>query len=276
MVAWYTLSMMTLSNPKRKPVRVLALIPARGGSQGIPYKNLLKIGDKSLVAWAIEVASKAKLVDAVVVSTEDKKIAREARKYGALVAPRPAKYAQSESGDAGFFHHTVTWVEEEFGWTPELIVNLYPTSPLRFSEDIDAMIRYMEKSGADGIKSVMPAMDHPYKMWRFKAPKMPNIGQAGPMQPFMDNAYRRLRGPDQPRQQIQRMFPVYFQDGQINITRRRFVLRPESLKYDNIWGKNIHGYVLDPRSATDIDVPSDLHHAEMVYKMLLKEKKRKK
>ena len=261
-------------NPKRQPVNVVALIPARGGSESIHYKNLLKIGGRSLVAWAADVAFRTEKIDAVVVSTEDGKIAREAKKYGAIVAPRPAEYAASNCGDAGFFHHAVTWMEQELGWKPELIVNLYPTSPLRFPEDIDAMVQYMQESGADGLKSVIPAMDHPYKMWRFDTGIQPGIGQAAPMQPYMDNEYRKQHGPDQPRQRVQQMFPVFFQDGQINITRRKFVLRPESLQYDNIWGENLHGYVLDPRTTTDIDCEEDLRHAKKVYDKLLKERKK--
>lgn len=271
----YKWSVKNNPNPKRQPVRVVALIPARGGSESIPYKNLLKIGGKSLVAWAVDVAFRAQKIDAVVVSTEDEKIAREARKYGAIVAPRPKQYATSGCGDAGFFHHAVLWMEQEHGWKPELIVNLYPTSPLRFPEDIDAMIQYMDESGADGIKSVIPAMDHPYKMWRFESKEPLKVGQAAPMQPFMDNDYRRRHGPDQPRQRVQQLFPVFFQDGQINITRRKFVLCPESLQHDNIWGENLHGYVLDPRTATDIDCEEDLWHAEKVYKRILKEREKR-
>jgi N-acylneuraminate cytidylyltransferase len=262
---------MTQLNPKREPVETIALIPARGGSESIPHKNLLKLGNKSLVAWAIEAAFGAKMVDAVIVSTEDAKIAEEARKYGAIVAPRPAEYATSQSGDAGFFHHCAVWIEEEYGWMPELIVNLYPTSPMRFSEDIDAMITYINESGADGVKSVIPTVDHPYKMWKFSN-KKPSVGEAGEMQPFLDTEYRRQYGPDQPRQRVHQMYPVFFQDGQINITRRKFVLRPESLEYDNIWGDNIHGFVLDPRTATDIDCEEDLWHAEKVYKRIAEER----
>jgi N-acylneuraminate cytidylyltransferase len=268
--------MKKISNPKREPVNVVALIPARAGKQSIKYKNLQKVGKKSLLAWAIEVALASDKIDAVVVSTEDKKIAQEAKKLGAIVAPRPAEYSQPTSGDAGFYNHAVTWMEKEFGWKPELIVNLRPTSPIRFPADVNAMIEYMEKSGADGIKSVIQAPIHTYKMWKFANDKSLQIGEAAPMGPVLDNEYRRLRGPDQPRQKLFEMFPLYWQDGQIDITRRKFVLRPESLKYENIWGPNIHGYVLDPRTSTDVDGPEDLRRAEKVYKSILKEKKTKK
>ena len=214
----------------------------------------------------------------VLVSTEDAKIAQEAEKHGALVAPRPKKYSQPESGDAGFYLHAVQWMEEEHGWTPEYLVNLRPTSPLRFAKDIDKMVANIKKTKADGLKSVVPAPLHPYKMWQIK-PKTQNaklkIGTTGKLVPVFDNAFRQKHGPDQPRQKVQEEFPVFFQDGQVDITRRKFVLRPEALKLQNIWGKNLQGFVLDPRTSTDLDEPRDFIAAEKIYDELKKERKRK-
>jgi CMP-N-acetylneuraminic acid synthetase len=263
-------------NPKREPVNVIALIPARGGQQSIKYKNLSMLGKKSLLQWAIETAHASKKIDAVIVSTEDKKIAREAKKFGALVAPRPVEFAQPTSGDAGFYTHAVQWIEQEFGWKPEYIVNLRPTTPLRFAEDVDAMIEYIQKSGADGIKSVMHTPVHTYKMWTFAGNANKKIGEAGQMSPILNDDYRKLHGPDQPRQRISEMYPQYWQDGQVDITRRKFILRPECLKYENVFGPNLHGYVLDGRLIADIDSEKDLIRAEKLYKQYLKEKKAQK
>jgi len=255
-------------NPKRQPVKVAAIIPARAGKQSINYKNLRRLGGKTLLAWAVEVAREAEKIDVVIVSTEDKRTAREAEKLGAIVAPRPKKYSQPGSGDAGFYHHAVTWMEEEHGWKPELLVNLRPTSPLRFAKDINAMVEHMKKTKADGLKSVIPAPLHPYKMW--------TIAKSGKLKPVFDNAFRQKKGPDQPRQKVQAQFPVYFQDGQVDITRRKFILRPECLKEDNVWGKNLHGYILDARTSTDLDEPADFRHAAKVYKQIQAERKQKK
>lgn len=257
-------------------MQVAALIPARAGKQSIPYKNLRELGGKTLLAWAVEVAFAADKVDVVVVSTEDERTANEARKLGAIVAPRPAAYSQPTSGDAGFYSHAVQWMEREHGWQPELIVNLRPTSPMRFASDVDAIITYMQSHPeADGVKSMIPAPLLPYKMWQFTDERARAIGQAGPAKGVFDNEYRRVHGPDQPRQKIQEMFPVYFQDGQIDVTRRQFIVRPECLQYDNVWGPNVHGYVLDPRTSTDFDTPEDLKHAEEVYKMIMAEREGK-
>ena len=265
--------MNTNENPKREPVHVVAIIPARGGQQSIPYKNLQKLGDKTLLEWAIGVAFEAEKVDAVIVSTEDERIAKEAKAAGAIVAPRPAEYSTPTSGDAGFYHHAAMWMEKEFGWTPELLINLRPTGPLRFASDIDAMVEYMNSHPeADGIKSVIPVPLHPYKMWQFEEKNEKEIGKAGKLVPVFDNAYRQEHGPDQPRQQIQKKFPVYFQDAQIDITRRQFVLRPETLEKDNVWGSSLHGYVLDPRTIVDIDTEEDLRHAAQIYENLRKDR----
>jgi CMP-N,N'-diacetyllegionaminic acid synthase len=261
-----------LNNPKNEPVSVVALIPARGGKQSVAYKNLQKLGGKTLLQWAVEVAFEAERVDAVVVSTEDGRIAHEAESLGAIVAPRPAEFSQPTSGDAGWYRHAVEWMEKEHGWLPEYLVNLRPTSPLRFAEDVDRMIEYAQESGADGVKSVIPAPLHPYKMWQFEGEKEMQIGEAGNLVPVFDNAFRQKHGPDQPRQKIQEMFPVYFQDGQIDITRRQFVLRPEALELENIWGKNVHGYVLDPRTSTDLDEPDDYIRAEKIYRSIEEER----
>lgn len=258
------------NNSKREPVNVVAIIPARAGQQSMPYKNLQKLGGKSLLQWAIEVAFEAESVDAVVVSTEDSKVAEEAKKFGALVAPRPVEYAQPTSGDAGFYTHAVNWMKEEFGWTPEFLVNLRPTSPLRFAKDIDRMIEHIKSSGADGLKSVVPTPLHPYKMWQIESDG--SIGSSGKLIPIFDNEYRQLHGPDQPRQKVQEMFPVFFQDGQVDITRSKFILRPECLAQENVWGQNLHGFVLDPRTSTDLDEPEDLIRAEKIYEEMQTER----
>lgn len=109
-------------------------------------------------------------------------------------------------------------------------------------------------------------------MWQFADEKSRAVGDAGPLKAVFDNDYRRVHGPDQPRQKIQEMFPVYFQDAQIDAVRTKFVLRPECLTDDNVWGPTIHGYVLDPRTSADLDTPEDFRRAEELYKKIQEER----
>jgi CMP-N,N'-diacetyllegionaminic acid synthase len=257
---------MKRKSPKRVRPRVVAVIPARAGKQSIPWKNLLKLAGKPLLWWAIDVALKAKAVDAVVVSTEDPRIARYARRYGALVAPRPKEFAQPDSDDSGWYRHAVQWMDDELGWKPELIVNLRPTGPLRMPEDVDACVKHVLKTGCDGLKTVIPTPIPPYKMW--------TMGTRGSMKPLLPHPYRLKHGPDIPRQRAQKMFPVYWQDAQIDITRPKFIMSEAARKYGNCWGKNIHGYIMDARKVVDIDTPADLRHAAQVMKTIRRERKK--
>ena len=253
-------------NPKRAAPRVVAIIPARGGKQSVPYKNLLNLAGKPLLWWAIHVAFNAKTVDAVVVSTEDPQIARVARRSGALVAPRPKEFSQPDSDDSGWYRHAVQWMQDTLGWKPELLVNLRPTGPLRTADDVDACVHHVRRTGCDGLKTVIPTPIPPYKMWR--------IQKNGSMKPLLPHPYRLRHGPDIPRQRAQKKFPVYWQDAQIDITRPRFVLSDAARKYGNCFGSNIHGYIMDERKVVDIDTPADLRHAAEVMRALKLEKRK--
>src|ERR671935_472743 len=111
--------------------RVLAVVPARGGSKGLPRKNLRLLAGKPLVAHAVAAGLAAELVDRVVCSTDDPEIADAARLAGAEVPfLRPAELAQDTTEDLPVFVHTLAWLERHDGWLPDLIVNLRPTSPL--------------------------------------------------------------------------------------------------------------------------------------------------
>jgi N-acylneuraminate cytidylyltransferase len=239
-------------NPRRQPPQVVAIIPARGGRQSIPYKNLLPFAGKPLLYWSVTAGFAAKTIDLVAVSTEDKKIARYAASLGALVIPRPARYSRPESDDSGWYFHAVQWLEKHHGWRPEIWVNLRPTAPIRFPRDIDACVRHVQRTGCDGLKTVVPSPIHPFKMW--------TMNQTGRLQPLVQHPYREQHGPDQPRQRIQKIFPVYWQDANIDITRRRFILSAPR-RGGNCFGPNLHGYLLDSRWIVDIDSLQDLRYA---------------
>ncbi|MEK9186010.1 MAG: acylneuraminate cytidylyltransferase family protein, partial [Patescibacteria group bacterium] len=138
-----------------KKIQVLGIIPARGGSKSIPYKNIADVGGKPLIYYTIREAKKSKLLDAFIVSTDDPKIAAVAKKYGADVPfLRPAKISGDRSIDIEFMRHALDWVKKNRGWEPEILVNLRPTSPLRTAEDINKVIEVAIKNKCSIVKTI--------------------------------------------------------------------------------------------------------------------------
>ncbi len=142
---------------------VVALIPARGGSKGIPRKNLAPLAGKPLIAWTIEAALASKNLSRVIVSTDDAEIADAARQHGADVPfLRPPELAADESGALEVALHALDWLRENAGGEPEYLLLLQPTSPLRTTADIDAAIDLARARGADAVLGVCEAEPHPY------------------------------------------------------------------------------------------------------------------
>ena len=111
--------------------KILAIIPARGGSKSIPRKNLIKIFDKPLIAWTIEAAKSCTNIDRIIVSTDDLEIADVSRSYGAEVPfIRPDNYATDISKDIEYHIHALNWLKENESYDPYALVNLRPTTPL--------------------------------------------------------------------------------------------------------------------------------------------------
>ena len=118
--------------------QVLALIPARGGSKGIPRKNIISIAGRPLIAYTIEQAQRSQHINRVIVTTDDEEIAAVSRSFGAEVPfLRPGAFAQDLSPDIDVFRHALGWLQGHEGYAPELIVHLRPTGPVRRVELID-------------------------------------------------------------------------------------------------------------------------------------------
>jgi CMP-N-acetylneuraminic acid synthetase len=230
-------------------VKVLAVVPARGGSKGIPRKNLQLLGGRPLVAHAVEVGLSARLVSRVLCSTEDEEIATVARAAGAEVPfLRPTELAQDTSEDWPVFVHALDWLERVEGWQPDLIVNLRPTSPLRRPAHVDGAINLLLETGADSVKAVCLARQHPHKMW-LRSPD-------GCIEPFLKTPMRLQRGPDVPRAELE---DVYWQNGVVDVTRR-------SVVYEQcvMIGARVAGLVTELADSIDIDTPLDLALAELL------------
>lgn len=222
---------------------ILALIPARGGSKGIPRKNIKPFAGYPLIAWSIAAGLQANSVSRVIVSTDDEEIAAAARQYGADVPfLRPSELAQDRTPDLPAFEHALKWLEEIEGYKPEIVVQLRPTSPVRPRDMVDSAVRILvENPDADSVRGVVPAGQNPFKMWRFHGydkPMTPLLEVDGIAEPY--NAPRQI------------LPPAYWQTGHIDAIRTTTITRKNSLT-----GSVVYPLVIDPRYTVDIDTPSD-------------------
>lgn len=231
---------------------VLALIPARGGSKGIPRKNVMPIAGKPLIAYSIQHALDSARIDRVIVSTDDAEIAAVSREWGAEVPfMRPAEYAQDLSPDIDAFRHALLWLEENEGYRPDRVVHLRPPGPVRRIELIDRAIDLLAAHPeADAVRSVRPAPLTPYKMWR--------ILPEGSMEPLL-----RVEGmTDCQSQPRQRLPQVYWQSGYVDVVRPRAILEKNSM-----WGEVVLPFIVD-EPLFELDYPEDIPAIEDALKRL--------
>ena len=219
---------------------ILALIPARGGSKGIPRKNIRSFSGYPLIAWSIAAAQQSGAVTRTLVSTDDEEIASVARSFGAETPfLRPAELAQDETTDLPVFAHALEWLAENQGYRPEVVVQLRPTSPIRPPDCVDEAIRILlAHPDADSVRGVVPAGQNPHKMWRLPG------GKDAPMKNLLEVA--GLAEPyNAPRQALP---PVFWQTGHIDAIRPGTILEKGSMS-----GDMIYPLVIDPRYTVDLD-----------------------
>jgi len=142
---------------------ILCVIPARGGSKGLPGKNVKQLAGKPLIAYTIEQAKGSKYIDRVIVSTEDDQIAKVAGKFNAEVPfKRPKELAEDNSSMIDVLLHAVKWMEGEAKFKFDILVLLHVTTPLREADDIDKCIELLVDEKADNVFSVAEAYRNPY------------------------------------------------------------------------------------------------------------------
>ena len=222
---------------------VLALIPARGGSKGIPRKNIRDFAGYPLVAWSIAAGLQAKSVTRLIVSTDDEEIAAVAHRYGAETPfLRPARLAQDKTPDLPVFEHALKWLEEIEGYKPDVVVQLRPTSPIRPRDCVDSAVQILlEHPRADCVRGVVPAGQNPHKMWRIPRPD-------GPMTALLE-----VPGIPEPYNAPRQVLPpVYWQTGHVDAIRISTISKKHSLT-----GSRIFPLILDPRYTVDIDNLAD-------------------
>lgn len=224
-------------------MKVLGLIPARGGSKGIPHKNISEVAGKPLIAWSIEVAKHCSLLDRTIVSTDDLQIAEVATTYGAEVPfLRPAEFATDDTPDFPVYNHALRWLADNENYYPDIVVWLRPTTPLRSVEDVRNAIDIFVENGADCVRSVCLVEHHPFWMKRLENQKLT---------PF-------INGKDEHTYyQRQLLPPVYRLNGAIDVVRRTTIV-----KKGFAYGGEMFGYVMPPERSIDIDNALDMVIAE--------------
>lgn len=224
----------------------LALIPARGGSKGLPHKNLLDFAGKPLIAWSIEAALASQACDRVVVSTDDPEIAEIGRAYGAEVPfLRPAEFAQDASPTIDMIAHAIGWLREHEGVIFDVLALVEPTSPLREPSDIDGCVaRLLGTPGAESVVTVAPAESaHPV----FTVV----LDEAGHLAPYVDADFRVLR-----RQELE---PAYYFDGTMYAAKVGPLLERRTFYHDATYG-----FVVPRWKAIEIDDMYDFVAAQAI------------
>ena len=224
-------------------LEVLALIPARGGSKGVPRKNIRDFAGAPLIAYSIAAALQAELITRVIVSTDDEEIAAVAREWGAETPfLRPSELAQDDTTDLPVFEHALQWLRENESYQPQIVIQLRPTSPIRPVGLLDEAVRkLLEHPEANCVRGVVPSGQNPFKMWR--------IGGNGQLEPLL--SLPNMKEPyNAPRQELPK---TYWQTGHVDVIRASTILEKGSLT-----GDIILPILIDPRYTVDIDTPSDM------------------
>ena len=228
-------------------MKVLVVIPARGGSKGVPKKNIKILGGKPLIAHAIECALGAKEVTKIVVSTDSDEIAEVANSYDIQIIKRPSDLAEDTSNVVSAVLHVYDSLKEDF----DILVLLQPTSPLRTSKDLDNVISLLkENKDCNGIISVVPMDDiHPARMY--------NLAQNNNLIPFLKDG-ETLRRQD--------LVPVYYRNGCFYAVRTKAFLTEKSFMV-----ASKKAYIMNPDWLINIDNQRDFKLATLLYDELKNE-----
>lgn len=227
-----------------KDKRVLALIPARGGSKRLPGKNIKEFCRKPLIASTVEAANGSRYIDKIIVSTDSRKIARIAQSFDAK-APfiRPAHLAKDDSKTIDVVLHALNWIKEHTNETYDLIILLQPTSPLRLSDDIDKSIELLFIKKADSIISLSKANHNPNCITI--------LSKKGYITDFLKVEKREKRDKD-----IQ---DYYEMNGAIYLAYCDFIKKQKSFIGDKTFA-----YIMPRRRSIDIDDEIDFVFAEFL------------
>jgi CMP-N-acetylneuraminic acid synthetase len=229
-------------------MNVIAFIFARGGSKGLPGKNIRLLGGKPLIAWSIEHALAVPRIDRVIVSTDSDEIASVAREYGAEVPfLRPAELARDDSPEWLAWRHALRYVQSTEGTLPKLMVSIPTTAPLRLPLDIENCLDVYEEGGADMVITISEAHRSPY----FNMVRANGDGTFGLVNPPQSTVTRR--------QDAAEVF---------DMTTVAYVVNPEFvLTHDATFQGRVKAVRVPKERAIDIDTLLDFKIAECLLNM---------
>lgn len=221
---------------------VLGIIPARGGSKGIPRKNIRPICGKPMIVYTIEAANRSKRLSRVVVSTDDDCIAQVSQQAGAQVIRRPAEYAKDTAPIEFALRHAVQEVEKQ-GRKVDIVVWMQANLPLRKDGVIDESVRIMIEEGADSVVTVV----------QFRKPIQWSFRMEG-------NRLIPFEGINQYIVRRQDCVPAYYQDGAVITMRRDNLMGPDAPKgqWPAYYGRDRRAIVQEAQYGIEVDEPADL------------------
>lgn len=229
-------------------MKILGIITARGGSKGIPGKNLKLLGGRPLLAYTIDAARESGALARVILSTEDPAIAEAGRSLGCDVPfIRPAELSKDDTPHLPVIQHAAQWMREHSADQPDAVMILQPTSPLRSADDITAAARLLDASGADSVVSVteVSAHAHPMRMLRVD-----------------DRGHAMLFATGEPvRRRINRrqdLPPAWVMNGAIYACRTSLLFDAEP----SLYGDRVAAYVMPAERSVSIDDLEDWAAAE--------------
>tara|TARA_B100001175_G_scaffold317938_1_gene337891 strand:+ start:4204 stop:4911 length:708 start_codon:yes stop_codon:yes gene_type:complete len=231
--------------------RLIALIPSRSGSERIKDKNVIKLGKKHLIGHTITEAIKSKLFNYILVSTDSKKYADIAKKYGASVPfLRPKKFAASKSPDFDWVNHSIKFLEKKNKYFDFFFI-LRPTNPFRKSKTIHrAWTHFKKNKFPDSLRAIELCKQHPEKMWILKSKSkiIPLIKKRYGKQPSYNMQFKSLK-------------KIYVQNASLEISKVSNLT-----KYKTITGKKIIGFKTIYPEGFDINYNEDLSKAKNIFK----------
>lgn len=225
-------------------LKFLGIIPARGGSKGIPKKNIKMLAGKPMIAWTIESALNSSGIDRLIVSTDDSEIAEISMKSGAEVPfLRPDTISTDISGSVEVVVHALRYLESHENYIPDYTMLLQPTSPLRSTFDIDQTLQSAEKQGYTSIVSVSET--------RFQPNLIKTITPSGIIKDVYPDTNRNSRRQD---------FPTYFiLNGAIYLNKTSVLSESNSFVQPDS-----RAYIMPPERSIDIDTPWDFFLADLL------------